>query len=170
LAQDLTSNPISQVDDIFNDPLDEIIIKLLGATACINDETMQCQETITCAITELSTIYKQRYPYTTLPTIVGGCVKFEDAFIYLVRYAMATDCLLYMSTDEKDMWNAFVQFENTGQSVDIFAANALDDLLVNLVLCNDTNNKNTDCSFSCEPGYLTPVPNDPCDEEITPTS
>jgi len=154
LAQDPSSNGV----------VEDTLLSILGVTSCDDSRLDYCRENITCAVTEMAIIYNQRLPYTTVPGINGDCIVFSDDFIYLVRYAMSTDCLLYMSPSELEMWNDFVTFENTGFSNLWAASDALDDLLVDLVMCEQGETVNTPCSTACgEDGYLVPVDGETCE-------
>jgi len=67
---------------------------------------------IDCALAELSDVYQERLPYELGETITGQCVNWSDTFISLCRYAMSTDCMTGMSSQEKAIWRAFVDYED----------------------------------------------------------
>ncbi len=64
------------------------------------------------AILEMKSIYQERVPYHTADTITGDCINWEESFITLCRFAMSTDCLVDMSSQEKRLWHFFVGYED----------------------------------------------------------
>jgi hypothetical protein len=69
------------------------------------------ESSIDGALFEMKQIYQERVPYALSEQIDGLCVKFDEVFILLCRYAMSTDCMDNFSPDERRIWRNFVSFE-----------------------------------------------------------
>ncbi len=97
---------------------------------CLDDNT--CVQGflsgIDCSTAEMSNIYQERLPYEIGETITGQCVNWNEAFISLCRYAMSTDCMNGMSSQEKAIWRAFVAYEDdmtTSPTTDMCSGNVV---------------------------------------------
>jgi len=64
------------------------------------------------AMVEMKDTYKERLPYTLIPTMAGNCYAWTDIFIYACLMAMSTDALIQFTQDELEAWLNFVNFEN----------------------------------------------------------
>ncbi len=64
------------------------------------------------ALVEMTNTYKERLPYTVVPTLNGNCYAWTDIFIYSCLLAMATDALVQFTDDELNAWWSFVNFQD----------------------------------------------------------
>ena len=85
-----------------------ISLDCLDDNSCVNGFI----SSIDCSLAEMSGIYQERLPYEIGETITGQCVNWSETFISLCRYAMSTDCMTGMSSQEKAIWRAFVAYED----------------------------------------------------------
>ena len=65
-----------------------------------------------CGTKELKNVYQERLPYTLKEQVQGLCVKYEEEFILLCRYAMSTDCMDNMNSQERELWRFFTYYED----------------------------------------------------------
>ena len=80
-----------------------------------SDHTKTCEEqrgSLACSVFELKNLYQERRPYTLSQQLQGLCIKWEDTFIALCRYAMSTDCMEDMTAAEKEVWRYLTYFED----------------------------------------------------------
>ncbi len=68
--------------------------------------------TIDGAVIEFKDTYKERVPYTTIPTLDGNCFQWDTVFISNVLVAMSTDSMIQFTDDELTTWQYFVNFQN----------------------------------------------------------
>ncbi len=75
-----------------------------------------CIPTITgkaeTAITEMKTVYQERLPYTTVILLEGLCYLWSEIFIDNCIEAMSTDTLAGLTTAERKVWYAYVDWCN----------------------------------------------------------
>ncbi len=64
------------------------------------------------AVQEMKGLYEERLPYMITEKINGFCLVWEDSFLALCRYAMSTDCMDLMTSEETQVWRNFVSFED----------------------------------------------------------
>ena len=127
------------------DPLYNTIPELILSTV-ENLSNVPSLESISCALTEMRRLYGNNEAYFIMPTTGNGCVYFSPEFLFLARYAMNTDCILYMSAEELELWHEFVNYEDTGVSNLLRAAEALDQYFMDLYNCVEPNS----CYKICE--------------------
>lgn len=76
--------------------------------AFLNDDLSSLDD----ALVEMKDVYKERLPYTVIPTLNGNCFRWSDIFIYSCLLAMSTDALVQFTDEELNAWWSFVGFEN----------------------------------------------------------
>jgi len=82
---------------------------------CLYQPPKTCNEirtSIDGALIEQKTIYQERLPYTINEVVGGLCLTWNEMFLALCRYAMSTDCLDSMTSQEREIWRYFVEFED----------------------------------------------------------
>ena len=82
---------------------------------------------LACSVFELKSIYQERRPYSISEQVGSLCLKWDNIYLALCRYAMSTDCLENMSADEREIWRHFTYFEDghtTSASYDNCLGNA----------------------------------------------
>ena len=84
-----------------------------------NETPTQSFDFSTISDEEKKRLARERLPFKrwrlTVPLIGGGdkfIYRWNEDFIYLIRYAMAADSTERMSSDEKALWNELVEFES----------------------------------------------------------
>ncbi len=133
----------------------------MGVTGldCLEDAvcTVRLLSGVDCAIGEMSNIYQERLPYEMGETITGQCVNWNEAFIYLCRYAMSTDCMNGMSSQEKSIWRAFVAYE------DAMTTSATTEMCTGAAVGCTVPDINGDSFAVCENGTVSTEECDPAD-------
>jgi len=81
----------------------------------VPEENKDCTEALSslgCALTEMKMIYQERVPYAVQEKTNELCLVWDDIFLALMRYAMSTDCMDNMTSQEREIWRYFVDFED----------------------------------------------------------
>ena len=81
----------------------------------VPEEKKDCTEALSslgCSLGELKQIYQERIPYTINEIVGGLCLEWDEVFLALCRYAMSTDCMDKMTSQERELWRMLVDFED----------------------------------------------------------
>jgi hypothetical protein len=85
-------------------------------------------------------LFKEELPYYFLDTIDGSCLIWDVDFINKCLEAMATGNLGSFSDVEKQVWYAFVEFQDsTGIVPKERQSKSLDTYFIDLLNCNQPN-------------------------------
>jgi hypothetical protein len=112
---------------------------MIDELSVLSGQSQSVITTVNSGLTEFQQTYAERQPYSSKKDIQGTCYIWSEVFIELARYAMSTDDLSEMSTQEKEAWFRFENYEDSEQVEDELAMEALDDIFVSILNCEEYN-------------------------------
>lgn len=116
--------------------MEELFVLLDQSCGCI-----EVPNNIGANTQEMLTLYKEEFPYSFIDTIDGQCILWNQDFIDKLIVSMATGSLQDLSDIEKQVWYAFVEFQDSTEAVQKERqSKSLDTYFMDLLNCNEPNN------------------------------